>query len=494
VDVGGEDGLEPGMVLEVVRGGEVVAVLRVEFVSSRRASCSAEGGTQGIVAGDGVRFLSGAAPAPREAGAGPAGGDEPPGGAGQGPSIRSLARDLGLRGRIGVRYLSVRDRTGAGDGISQPALDLLLVGTNVGGSPVGVEIDARSRRTYRTDAEGRTEAEATTNVYRLAASVQAEGSPWRATAGRQFSPSLSSVSIFDGVQGEYRAERWSLGAFSGTQPDPADLGYGTDVREHGGYVEWRNAPGAHRRWTLTSGLIGSYEQGEISREYSYLQGSLEGPRLGVWLTEEVDLNRGWKTEYESSTVALTSTFVSVRYRASRALSFRAGYDNRRDVRLYRDRVTPETDFDDQYRNGAWGGVEARLGGHFRAGAEVRTRGGGDLGGADSWTVTTGLSGLTRAGLGVATRCTRYTTDRVEGWLHSIGIGLSLGSRWHAEATAGMRDETSLESALLDNDVTWYGLDVDVSLGRGWFLTTSAERSEGDQEALDQIYATVSWRF
>lgn len=408
--------------------------------------------------------------------------------------MRSRAREFGLRGRVGVRYLSVKDRSGAGDSLSQPALDLRLEGRRMGGSPVDLEIDVRSRQTYRTDLSGGTESEARTNVYRLASSVQAKGSPWRVTAGRQLSPALASVSIFDGVQCEYRERRWSLGAFSGTQPDPLDLGYSSAVREHGGYVEWRNAAEARRRWTFTTGLIGSYEEGEISREFSYLQGAFDGPRLSLWLTEEVDLNRGWKSEMENGSVSLTSTFVSVRFKANEVLYLRTGYDNRRNVRLYRDRLTPETEFDDQYRNGLWGGVEMRLARHFRAGVDLKSSGGGDLGGADSWTLTSGLYGLTRSAVYVSSRSTRYTNQRVEGWLHSLGLGLSMGSRWHAEATGGLREETSRIGLPVSEQVTWYGLEIDLSLGRGWFLTTSAERSDGEAESLEQIYSSVTWRF
>ncbi|HXI02284.1 MAG TPA: hypothetical protein VNI57_03825, partial [Candidatus Saccharimonadales bacterium] len=355
-------------------------------------------------------------------------------------------------------------------------------------------VDVRARQTYRTMAGQQLGSENTTSVYRLATAYQAQGSPWRLSAGRQLSPSLASVSIFDGVQGEYRTSRWSLGAFSGTQPDPVTLGYSSAVREHGGYAEWRNAPEARRRWTLTTGVIGSYEEGTINREFSYLQGSYYGPRLGLWVAQEVDVNRGWKTQYESQTVSPTSTFVSVRYKVIDALSLNAGYDNRRNVRLYRDRVTPETQFDDQYRNGVWGGFDLRMAGHIRAGAELKTRDGGDLGAADSATVTLGVDRLTRAGIFVDTRSTRYTSDQVEGWLHSVGFGLSLGSRWHAEITGGIRDETSRVDPLLDDKVTWYGLETDLSLGRGWFLSTSAETSTGKTEQLDQVYTSVSWRF
>jgi hypothetical protein len=489
IDAGSDDGIAAGQRLEVVRSGTVVAVLIAEYVSSKRTSCAIQSGEPGIVVGDTVRFAPAAPVAPEPL----APAADPSSFPGPSPTV-SRTREMGLRGRVGVRYLYVQDGMEGGATTSQPALDLRLDGRDVGGSNFDLEVDVRARRTHLSGADLESSSEGRTSVYRLATAWQADGSPWRFSAGRQFSPSLASVSIYDGVQGEYRSSRFSVGAFSGTQPDPSNLGYSSSVREHGGYVEFRNAPEAHRRWSLTSGLIGSYEEGTISREFAYLQGSWHGPRFGMWATQEVDYNRGWKTDYEGQSVSPTSTFLSLRYKAFKALTLRAGYDNRRNVRLYRDRVTPETQFDDEFRNGLWGGVETRLGGHFRAGVDVKTSDGGSLGSADSTTVMLGVDRLTRAALYVSTRSTRYSNDSVDGTLNSLSMGLALGSRWHAELSGGVRDETSNLVGLPDTTVTWYGVDIDVAIGRGWFVSTSMEHSGGDLEKLDQAYTSVTWRF
>jgi hypothetical protein len=245
---------------------------------------------------------------------------------------------------------------------------------------------------------------------------------------------------------------------------------------------------------MTTGLVGSYEEGEISREFSYLQASYGGPRLSVWFAEEIDLNRGWKSDVEDDAVSMTSTFLNLRYRVTKNLSFRAGYDNRRNVRLYRDRVTPETEFEDAYREGIRGGVAYRFAGHFRAGVDGWFSTGGSLGGADSYTLTLGADRFTRAALYVQTRSTRYTNDRVEGWLHSASVGLSPGDRWHVALSGGVRDETNLVAPFLDDQVTWAGLDIDLSMGRGWYVGASFERSDGDNEAIDQVYSSLTYRF
>ncbi len=535
VDAGSEDGLEIGQVLEVAREGAVVATLHVTDVSPGRAVCSIlDGGDATPTAGDAVRIgppaetlpMSPApsdpvaAKAPVAAGAAEYAGSGAPGAPGSAeapgaPSpvdgvqpapeeeasgsrsrrgVRGALRDAGLRGRVGLRYLAVKDRLEEGEAFSQPALDLRLDGTQVGGAPVDFSVDVRARRTYQDLPGGDTDRNDLNRVYSLSGSYRRPGSPWSATVGRQFSPSLAVINIFDGARVDYRARRWGAGAFSGTQPDEEDFGYDSGVREHGGYAEWRSAPEAERRWAVTGGLAGSYEEGEINREFSFLQLFYRGRRLFAWLSEEVDLNRGWKEEAGEDSVSLTSTFLSLSYRAGENWTLRGGYDNRRNVRLYRDRITPETEFDDAYRNGAWAGVDWRFARRFRFGLDLHTRGGGDLGGADSYTLTFGADRLTAADLDLRTRSTRYENDRVEGWLHSLSAGLQIGQRWHAALLGGLRDETNLFDSSLDDQVLWFGAEIDVLLGAGWYVSLSLERSDGDNEKIDQAYTSLAYRF
>jgi len=486
---GSDDGMSIGQQLEVVRDGAVIGLLRVTYLSSNRALCERVSGETALLTGDIVRYIA-QAPAPPPVPAAPAETGRP-------ASRKPRRTDPGLHGRVGVRYLVVRD-TGVdgedGTDFAQPALDLRLDGTTLGGAPIDMDVDVRSRRSYRTMPDGTRETDGSTSVYRMSASWHDPQSPWRVTAGRQVSPSLAAISIFDGVEASYRASRWGAGVFSGTQPDPVDLGYSNTIREHGAYVEWRQAPESERRWAITTGLIGSYQEGEINREFSYMQGSYMGQRLSFWLAEEVDLNRGWKEQAEDSSVSFTSTLVTVGLRATEGLSFNAGYDNRRNVRLYRDRITPVTEFDDQYRTGAWVGATWRFADHYSIGLDGRTNTGGSSGGADGYTLRLGAVRLTPLGLDFRTRSTRYTNDVVEGWLHSLGIGLPLGSRWHVEINGGVRDETNLIDPTLGGTLTWYGLDVDVNIARRWFAILSVETSTGDMEATDQAFLSVAWRF
>lgn len=492
IGAGRSDGLNEGDIIEVLRDERIIATIEVVNLSSRRASCRRLTGEEALAVGDRVRFV----PREREPVADPI-----PAPVLESKTVkkrkarrrRSRLRAWGLRGRIGLRYLAVKDRTGFGSDFSQPALDLKLDGADLGGSGLGLTADIRTRRTYRQNSDGTSHNESRNRVYRMAAIWDPGGSPLHVSVGRQYASSLANVSIFDGALARWDTERWSVGAFSGSQPDPEDFGYSRSITEHGAFYERRSAPGASGRWALTTGVVGSYEQGEINREFLYVQGRfVSGPYSG-YLIQEVDYNRDWRKQAEGSTLTSSSTYLSLRFRLGEDVTLLGGFDNRRQIRIYRDIETPETDFDDSYRQGVWLGASWRIRERYRAGLRARINRGGISGQAESYTLTLGAHRITSLQLDFRTRSTNYSNLSTEGWLHSLSAGAYLLRRLHLELSGGVRQETSLLAAGEDRSVYWYGTDVDVNLGRQWYGLFSWERTEGGDESNDQVYVSLIYR-
>jgi hypothetical protein len=472
-----------GQTLQVVRNGVPVGTLVVTNLASNRASGAAPDGSD-LRVGDTIVFspresapLEEAKPAPERK---------------RGERSGHWLRDRGFRGRIGLHYLTLQDESGDGYGFSQPTLGLRLDGTEIGGSRFDASVDVRARRTYHTNAaEGA--AEGRTRVYRLNLARRLAGDRVRVSLGRQISPSLSSVSIFDGLLAEAAPGRFSLGAFAGTQPDPVDYGYSTDVVEYGTYGRWQSRPGVRSRWMLTGGIVSSSAGGTSNRTYTFLQARLNGPRLHGYLLQEVDFNAGWKTDMGEDGVSPTSTVATVRYKAAEWVSVYSGFDNRRRVRLYRDRETPETAFDDGYRLGWNGGTDLRPSKRLTVGLGARTSDGASAGSSHSYTMTL------RARLGrvlqtASSRYTRYATPHSEGWLSALSVGGGLGSRHHLQLHAGIRDEDRMGAETSHTVSRWIGFDADLGVARGLYLLLSAEITRSDVENNNQTFSGLSYRF
>jgi hypothetical protein len=493
VDAGSEEGVQEGDVLDVVRNGTVIGWLHVFVVSSHKSGCRREDPGLDVVVGDVVRYIPHVDPARAAA---PAAGTAPADAAAapapkRQSSGRGALRDWGLAGRIGVRYLIV-EQPDTDYSFNQPGLDVRLAGTNLGGSSVGLEVDIRSYRSYRVSGL-QSEQLQTNRVYRANASWTGRDVPVRIVAGRMYSPTLSTVSLFDGVLAEYSGPRWSFGGLAGTQPNPVTYGFSSLVRQYGGYATLRGLPGRKSNWGATVGLVGSYVEGEINREFLYLQGYYDTPRFSAYLAQEIDFNRGWKSEAENSAISPTSIFGNVRYRVTPQFTLSGGIDSRRNVLLYRDYIDPLIEFDDAFREGFWAAAEASLP-WLTVGANARFARGGSAGDGESYSLLIGSSRLPIAWLDVGGRATYYNSDRAKGQLYSLALGASVTPAIHVLLDGGLRQETGLLSTVAETQLLWYGVNFDIAFARHWLYLLSFEQTTGGIEDNRQLFTSFSYRF
>jgi hypothetical protein len=489
IDAGRDDGLEVGTAVDVLKGGAPVASLKVAYLASHQAACDIVSASGTPSVGDTVRYVPSARAARLAAdttGATPAT-----------MAARSSPKRNGshwLRGRVGVRYLAVLPRDSIGTRLSQPSFDLRLDGFAMGGTPLGISVDVRTRRTASTRPDGTSVTDGLTRVYQAALFLNSPGGPFRVTAGRQYSPALASLTLFDGVLMEFNKAGWSAGGFGGTEPDPVSMGFSSTIRDYGGYFQLHNGPSAPAHWLVTLGGIGSYEGGIPNREFLYLQAAYSSRRFSAYATQEMDHYRADKQALGEPAFSLTSTFATLRYEIADGVSLNGGFDNRRNVRLYRDVVNPETAFDDAFRQAVWGGMSFQFSRRYRLGFDARSSTGGTVSGAQAYSAYLGADRLTSFGLSLRTRTTRYINPVLTGWLNSLTVGLDPFSRMHLELNGGLRLEQDPLAGPNNVQTSWFGADLDLTLARSWYLLVSATRESGAFDANDQIYTALTYRF
>jgi hypothetical protein len=194
-----------------------------------------------------------------------------------------------------------------------------------------------------------------------------------------------------------------------------------------------------------------------------------------------------------NSVSPTSTVAHARYKVSEQVSVYSGFDNRRRVRLYRDRTTPETEFDDGYRLGWNGGTDLKPTKRITVGLGARTSGGASAGSSHAYTLTL-RARLGRVVQTASTRHTRYETPYSRGWLNALSVGGGIGSRRHLTLHIGIRDEDRLGAETSHNVSRWFGFDADFGVARGLYLLVSAEITRSDVENNNQTFSGLSYRF
>jgi hypothetical protein len=493
LDAGRLEGLRAGARVEVWRRGAAIGVLRVAYLASHQASCdivSVSPPSTSLVVGDTVRFVP-AATAPARDSSAIARTPSKPTTLAAGPGV-SPSRP-GLRGRVGVEYFLMRQADATGQ-LSQPALTLRLDGPPGSAASLNLTVDVRARRSYTILADGTAVSDNRSRVYAAALSVNAPGSATRLTLGRQISGALASVGVFDGVMAELVQPSWSTGVFTGTQPDPLELGFSSSIVQGGWYTQRHSRPGAAAHWAVTLGVSGSYESAHANREFAWLQGSYVDARLSALVTQEVDYYRAWKLQPGMQALSPTSTFAFLHVHPSEIVTLDGGFDNRRNVLLYRDVVTPETNFDDTYRQGAWGGITVRPSRRWRVGFDARVSHGGSTGTANSYTASLGADRIPGLGVSLRSRTTYYVNPQLTGLLQSVALVADPGTRFHIELNGGIRAERDPAADPARTTATWVGIDADVTLARAWYLLASATRQRGGLDGYDQLFGGLSVRF
>jgi hypothetical protein len=397
-----------------------------------------------------------------------------------------------LRGRISTRFLMVAtdgDSLAGPTRVVQPALDLRAEGPVLPCADVAV--DVRSRLTSRTDNSVKT-TESAARVYRAALTTHDVTGHYRMTVGRQASSALSTVSIFDGALVEFDGEQRYGGLFGGVQPEPTRLGLSGAISQYGAFAGLRQRAGSERRWNVTMGGISSWEAGQPNREFLFAQSSyLAGGFAAFWL-QEADVNRGWRRAPGDPGFSPTSTFLSVRAPVGRRVIVSGGYDGRRNVRLYRDRETPETQFDDRFRQGGWVGASVEPQRHVRVSADLRQNW-GEVDPSTSWSAGVELLRLPWVQSTVRGRAAAYRGDLTQSRLLAFGLGATPFGSLHLETSGGQRQTTDHLSGIEELDY-WQDLTLDLSVGRRCYLSANSERDHGDSGGLWQHTLGLSWRF
>ncbi len=476
LEVGSNDGVAVGTAMDVVRHGAVVAVLAAKYVASNRTACTVTRSDSAVVVGDSVRFVAlRAAPVTIA----------------RTTVTRSAWHRAPIRGRVGVQYLALRDA--GGTSLTQPALDLRLDGSHVGGTAVGLAVDVRAQRNTVSGALAGTSPAGLTRVYQAALILEPLSARSTWTIGRQFASALSPVGIFDGMALDIHGRAWNEGVLAGTQPDAATVAPSLGTTEYGIYVQRHNVVGTSAPWNATLGAVGSYDRGAINREYLYARGVYGSRRWSLYAAEEIDVNRGWRRRVEGSLLTLTSTFATAQWSLSDAFELTGGFDSRRSVRLYRDFVNPETVFDDAMRQGTWAGFSWRVASHLRINADGRSSFGGPDGNTASATGGLALERITALRLALRLRTTQYRGPASQGSLSSATLEMAPTPFLRISANGGMRSSAAT-AGVVATRLTWTGADVDWAIGRSLFLTVSTYRERGGPTATTQTYAGLSWRF
>jgi hypothetical protein len=476
LEAGRDEGAAIGDSAEARRAGRRIAGLVIREVTSSRAVCDTFGVVSMPAVGDEVRYTA------RTDVAAAASTDTLVADTGLAPArpITSASARRAWRGRVGAGFLIVEPENGST--IQQPTLDVRLDHVT-GGLDLHADVRGRSTKlTTGTDGEAR--------VYRLAAVIHDQGSSRRFTVGRQVLSAAPGAAFFDGGVAEFDRGVWTFGLFGGGAPEADNFAPSFDQVHAGGFARVTKTNG-RRSNRATVGFLGSRYKGTDDRRVLFLDASHVAPGRSFFIAEDVDFNPSWKQDLGDPAVSVTSTFIAGRQAFGPTVTFDAGFDNRRSVRLARDLETPETTFDDRFRQGGWTGLTwepkrwMRLGGAGRWSA-------GPPHASSAYTGTFQVRSTGSADLALRLRATQVQGNS-DAWMEVIE------GEWNRNAIGRLVLRAGWENWDDANNITttanaWQGLELERPLGRKIYGFAYGEHRDGDGGRVNQGQFGLSYLF
>lgn len=503
LDAGRAEGLVPGARLKLVRGGETVAEVEVDFVAEHSASCKLATSTRPVWAGDRAVLLStpatdaAAAPPPAAATPEPEVAREPyryeP--APRGGAL-PWARSSGSVA-FGYRTFSVTDGPSSTEASGRLSLRL----REIAGKPLELRVRLRGRRIER-EGYGRSVATSqdSDRLYELSLAYEPPEGRFSLRAGRLATGPFGGLGYLDGVLVQYRVVGgFHLGAFGGARPDLADLGFETAGSKYGAFVRFATARDARPAYAeiLIGGVSERARGGDVSRDFLTVESRFgSGNRWWLFERAEIDLNRGWRREVAGKGSEVSNAALSASLRLGQSWRASLSYDQRRNYLTWETRPLPEEVFTRYFREGGRAALEWQSRRGWNASLAVGQERADSIDEpTDSATLSLLKSGVFGTPLMLGGDGSYYSGGSAEGWVASLrarwafrgghDLGLTLGA---SEATFPGLEATDPRT----NE--WVRLSGTVQLPFRLYLYGEYELATGDDFEGDRALLELAYRF
>jgi len=400
---------------------------------------------------------------------------------------------------VAVSFRTQNDDLGPSSDETTGRLSLRL--RNIGGRPLELRVRGRSREVSRSGfGPSVDKSQSSDRLYELSLAYVPTDGRVHFYLGRLGAGPFSSLGDLDGGLAEVRlgGDFW-FGAFGGTVPDVADLGFQSAGQKYGAFARYAYQPMDRPLYAeiLVGGVTERDDNGDPSRDFLAVE-SRFGSGAAWWISQraEIDFNRDWRKDLTGKSTEVSNAALAASFRLSQAWRASLSYDQRRNLLTADTRPRPEEVFTRYLREGGQARFEFQgRGGWAGSFGGGTARGDGDSGSSSSGFVSLLHSRVFGVPLLLGVDGTYYSGDAADGWVASLrgrysfrgghDLGLTLGA---SESRVGS------EFALSPRSNQWARLSGTVQLpGRLW-LYGEYEVQTGDDFEGDRAFVELGYRF
>lgn len=396
-----------------------------------------------------------------------------------------------LSGKISAEYYYLNNNEDQYSDISRPGLTFRLKAKDLLPDHNLIVYSRFKRTSYSNIQEDQTEW--SNRIYRVSLEKYSIDNVLNYRIGRISQSSLAGIGLFDGLSTDYKLNSTSrIGFFSGFKPDYENTR--PDTKRSLGGIYFNRHVERENGWKgkFTYALVGQYTQGEIDREFFYWQFNQRKNKLYFNFSYELDLNRGWRTKDEGA-ITISGTFVSMNYRATEQLTLDASYDERKLIRRWETKDTPDSLFDDSYRRGIRGGFRYKINSNTTTSLRITRRGLPDEDGHMLYYADLYQRKIPVINASLQTRFSYFDNEFSSGYQPSISLRKSF--RRIVDLGLQFGQNTFEQKADKSTDtINWMRMSASKNISRNLTLFSYFEMYESDQYGSNSILVDMTYRF
>jgi len=328
-----------------------------------------------------------------------------------------------IKGKVALRYSFLDDQTETNRDVHQPALLMDWDVSQIAGTGLRINFRARARR--QSPAGSRSAV----RLYDLGVHYESANKGLVLGLGRLNPAFASGVGAFDGALLKvHTGYHMHVGVFGGFQPNFQTSGFDSKAQKMGAFINWERTGFEKVRQNTTLAFVGEYQNGQVQREYFYLQNFIWiGRTVSLFQHLAMDLDRTGQST-QNKVLQLHNAYTTLRISPTSKFAVSVGYDARNQVAMPLFDSVEDSLLDVAFRQGLRGDISLRpiRSVYLYARGNVRLQKGEDN--SYAWSLGGSITNLLHSGLRIRSRFTQIDGDFGQSRDLSFGASRNLG-RW-----------------------------------------------------------------
>jgi len=399
-----------------------------------------------------------------------------------------------LRGRIAFERTAIIDHDSAAASSSENGAVIRIDWSRIGGSYWTLTGYWRGSLTSTQSSSQTTLQDLMNRTYQIGLFYANPKSDWRFGIGRLILPWAASLGAIDGGYAARKVTRKvTVGIFAGTNPDPTQWNYAPNRQTVGSFVNMETGSYDGVHWSGTVGIAFTRVNWRPERQYVFLENNYSiGRKFSIFQTAQADY-RDPKLMNGATGAQLSQSFLTLRYTPRKRISFDVSDNYFRGVPTFDQRLIGTGLLDQYLFTGLSGGVRIEPLDNLMVTANLgNSRRNGDTSHAVNQAYGITWRRIPIWDLRLDLRYSSFSSSFGSGSYESAGVTRELLDGLRLQFQGGIQNTQS--AYVTQGRARFFNSMADWQIGRHYFIMGGWLSYRGLSQNYDQVSLSLGYRF